>query len=202
MTRESEDVDPLSPLHDDDDHRNHNEDEDDDDDDDDGGSRDLHVSICGTADVCHCCPTKQDMSEATLCNRLVVATFAVVLLWLSSLGVALSIVQWVIVAPTTDAVYSSCSYAYQVSADERDSYVKCVDRQVESCGKSFDKSIAESLDAVLSNGNYNTALLQSARSIQAECSTAATTAQAALGSWQVGVANTFEMKAFFRRMPA
>ena len=144
-----------------------------------------YSSVCGTADVFHCCPTTQEVHEATLCNRLVMASFAVVLLWVSSLGVALSIVQYFVQAPSTDAVFSACSYAYQVSADERDSYVKCADRQIEACTSAFEESIEESLAEVFANSDYNAEILTSARAVQALCSAAATTAQAALGEWQV-----------------
>ena len=98
---------------------------------------------------------------------------------------ALSIVQYFVQAPSTDAVFSACSYAYQVSADERDSYVKCADRQIEACTSAFEESIEESLAEVFANSDYNAEILTSARAVQASCSAAATTAQAALGEWQV-----------------
>ena len=148
-----------------------------------------HVSVCGTADIFNCCPSKHQIREATLCNRLVMATFAVVCLWLSSLGVCLSIVQWVIATPTADAVYSSCSYAYQIAVDERDAYKACVDRQLGTCSGAFRESIQDSLDTVLDAFTHNTDLIQRARSLQASCSSATTTMQAGLGKWQEGGTN-------------
>lgn len=66
------------------------------------------TSVCGRADYLNCCPSRHQIEDGTLCNRLVMATFAVILLWISSLQVALSIVQMVIPTPTTTSVFSSC----------------------------------------------------------------------------------------------
>ena len=143
-------------------------------------------SICGTADFLNCCPSKHQLSDSTLCNRMVMALFAVIMLWSTSLGVALSIVRWVIPTPTTEAVYSSCSYAYEVSADERSAYLACADRQLGACDEAFDEAVDGTLATALANLDYNTALLDRARLEQAACAAASTTAQAALGAWQEG----------------
>ena len=145
-----------------------------------------HTSICGSADFLNCCPSKHQMNDSTLCNRLVMASFAVVLLWMSSLGVALSIVQWAIPTPTTEAVYSSCSYAYDVAANERTGYIECAQRQLDSCDDRFAEAIDGTLSTVLANFAYNTDLLNTAKQQQAMCADASTSAQAALGEWQKG----------------
>eukprot|EP00613_Pedinella_sp_CCMP2098_P038604 CAMPEP_0171801022 /NCGR_PEP_ID=MMETSP0991-20121206/72015_1 /TAXON_ID=483369 /ORGANISM="non described non described, Strain CCMP2098" /LENGTH=214 /DNA_ID=CAMNT_0012412619 /DNA_START=208 /DNA_END=849 /DNA_ORIENTATION=- len=117
-------------------------------------------SVCGKADLFKCCPTKQQVNDATFCNRMVMASVAVVMLWTSSLSVALSIVQYAIPAPSSDAVYSVCSYAYDVSANERSAYIACADRQLDSCNDAFTESIEETLGTVLENFEFNTALWQ------------------------------------------
>mmetsp|Transcript_29098 Transcript_29098/g.59526 ORF Transcript_29098/g.59526 Transcript_29098/m.59526 type:complete len:999 (-) Transcript_29098:133-3129(-) len=143
-------------------------------------------SVCGKADLFKCCPTKQQVNDATFCNRMVMASVAVVMLWTSSLSVALSIVQYAIPAPSSDAVYSVCSYAYDVSANERSAYIACADRQLDSCNDAFTESIEETLGTVLENFEFNTALLETSRTTQTRCAGASTNAQAALGVWQEG----------------
>lgn len=143
-------------------------------------------SICGQADVFNCFPTKQQVNDATFCNRMVMASVAVVMLWTSSLSVALSLVQSVIPKPSTDAVYSACSYAYEVSTNERSAYIACTDRQLDQCNEAFTEAIDETLGEVLKNFDYNTNVLQESRDAQGRCAGAATTAQAALGVWTEG----------------
>jgi hypothetical protein len=89
------------------------------------------TSFCGTCDVMNCCPSRQQLNDMTLCNRMVMATVAVILLWTSSLGVSLAIVRYALPTPANGAVYTTCSYAYEVSADERNSYIDCANRQID-----------------------------------------------------------------------
>jgi len=144
------------------------------------------TSICGKADVLQCCPSPYQLNDATLCNRLVMASFAVVLLWMSSLSVALSIVQHAIPTPASEAVYTTCNYALEVSSSERKDYIACADRQLAACDSAFDDAIEGTLTTVLSNFDYNSELLEAAKAAQRACATAATNAQAALGAWQEG----------------
>jgi len=148
-----------------------------------------YTSICGKADVLQCCPSPHQLKDATLCNRLVMACFAVVLLWMSSLSVALSIVQHAIPTPATEAVYTTCNYALEVSSSERKDYIACADRQLASCDLAFDEAIEGTLTTVLGNFDYNSELLEAAKGAQEACAAAVTNAQAALGAWQEGGAD-------------
>ena len=148
-----------------------------------------YTSICGKADVLQCCPSPHQLKDATLCNRLVMACFAVVLLWMSSLSVALSIVQHAIPTPATEAVYTTCNYALEVSSSERKDYIACADRQLASCDLAFDEAIEGTLTTVLGNFDYNYELLEAAKGAQEACAAAVTNAQAALGAWQEGGAD-------------
>lgn len=89
------------------------------------------TSFCGACDVLNCCPSRQQLNDLTLCNRMVMATVAVILLWTSSLGVSLAIVRYALPTPANGAVYTTCSYAYQVSSDERSAYIDCAERQID-----------------------------------------------------------------------
>uniref|UniRef100_A0A7S2RH00 Uncharacterized protein n=1 Tax=Rhizochromulina marina TaxID=1034831 RepID=A0A7S2RH00_9STRA len=145
-----------------------------------------YVSICGRADVLHCCPSQHQCQDGTLMNRLAMASFAVVLLWMSSLAVAVSLVRYVVASPTTDAVFASCSYAYDVAEDERDSYLACVDRQLDMCNDVYDTALGDALLRVETNFAFNKDLLDSAEDAQAACAAATTTVQAALDEWTQG----------------
>lgn len=102
------------------------------------------------------------MKDSTLCNRLAVATFAVILLWMSSLAVSLSIVRYYIASPSTDAVYSACGYAHSQTTAEHDSYNGCAKRQLQSCRQNFDATVEESLTRAEANSKFNNDLLTAA----------------------------------------
>lgn len=69
-----------------------------------------------------CCPPREKFHDATLLNRLLMASVAVILLWCSSLNIAMSLVAKAIPTPRAESVYSTCSYAYEVASVERESY--------------------------------------------------------------------------------
>mmetsp|Transcript_20709 Transcript_20709/g.26936 ORF Transcript_20709/g.26936 Transcript_20709/m.26936 type:complete len:991 (+) Transcript_20709:124-3096(+) len=144
------------------------------------------TSFCGTVDILNCCPSRQQLNDLTLCNRMVMATVAVILLWTSSLGVSLAIVRYALPTPSNAAVYSTCSYAFEVSSEERSAYIDCAERQVDLCDEIFEETSADILAVALENGEYNSDLLTKAKAHQASCATSTTTVQASLGVWQDG----------------
>jgi hypothetical protein len=117
---------------------------------------------------------------------MAMASFAVILLWLSSLAVAVSLVRYVVASPTTESLYASCSYAYDVSVEEKQSYEACVNRQLDRCQEVYNDAVDETVGTVETNFDYNTDLLDSIKAIQSSCSDAVTTVKAALGDWQEG----------------
>ena len=146
-------------------HRAHDEeaDDDDDDDDDDDGERSSSVkaeSCLGCLDPLRCCPTREEVRDGSLVNRLLFSLFAVTLLWVSCLDLAVRVTTWFITSPTLDSVWNRCSYAYESAKQQNDDYQACVSRQLMRCDDAFSSALDDEIAQVESAFRTNEALLE------------------------------------------
>ena len=148
-------------------HRAHDEeaDDDDDDDDDDGDlpSSTKAESCLGCLDPLRCCPTREEVRDGSLVNRLLFSLFAVTLLWVSCLDLAVRVTTWFITSPTLDSVWNRCSYAYTSAKQQNDDYQACVSRQLMRCDSAFSSALDDEIAQVESAFRTNEALLEVSR---------------------------------------
>ena len=75
----------------------------------------------------------EDSSKDHFCNRMVICLFAISLLWLTSLQVCVLVSNGSVTIPPFDDVKRTCNNAYNNLVRESDSYVDCIDRQLDTC---------------------------------------------------------------------
>ena len=128
-------------------------------------------------DPCGVCVTKGQMRDGTLCNRLLLCCFAVVLLWASSFQTAVYIANSSISSPEFEAVKDSCDAAYRLSVSEKSDYVDCVDTQMDRCDDDFEQVLNAEVAQTNAALTANAAELARVGRLQEACSGSFTTAQ-------------------------
>ena len=141
---------------------------------------------CGGACVC---VTNGQLRDGTLVNRMILCGFAIVLVWASSLSVAVFIANSSISSPTADAVQGACESAFDLAKDEKADYVQCVDRQLAQCDKDFETSLNEMVAATNAQMEANAVFVEDVQHAQESCQDALGRAQAALSEWLRGGAD-------------
>mmetsp|Transcript_2637 Transcript_2637/g.5022 ORF Transcript_2637/g.5022 Transcript_2637/m.5022 type:complete len:979 (-) Transcript_2637:24-2960(-) len=140
-------------------------------------------SCLGCADVCGCCPSKKQLRDEALWNRMVMCFFAICLMWATSLKVAAEIAKAFIATPSAEDVMDTCSNAYDVVNEEREEYLQCVEIQLGQCNINLAVSADEEADRIDANYNSNRQLLDDAKAVQNACSSAYSNGRFSLESW-------------------
>lgn len=99
------------------------------------------------------------ISDTHLPQRLLLAFVAVMLLWLTSYGIARSIVRAYIVVPSIDEVSDKNYAAYLFSLSEREAYVVCVNNIADNCAETYDEALLVELGKRDAKKSANSALL-------------------------------------------
>ncbi|GMH99684.1 hypothetical protein TrVE_jg343 [Triparma verrucosa] len=140
-------------------------------------------SCLGSADVCKCCPSKAQMKDEALYNRMTMCFFAITLMWCTSLKVAAELASAYIPTPTVDSVMSSCTNAYDIVNEEREEYLQCVEIQLGQCNINLAQAADDEADRIDVAYNANRQLLEDAKAVQNSCSSAYSNGRFSLESW-------------------
>lgn len=116
-------------------------------------------------------------------NRMIICGIAVVLLWCTSLSIAVLIVQNFIAAPSYRDIYDTCEYAYDVSVDEKEAYHSCTDRQLSQCNFDFGRAYGNEEERVTEAFNANKATLETAAEIASTCTATYTNVVTSINLW-------------------
>jgi hypothetical protein len=81
-----------------------------------------------------------------LTSRLFFCCISIGLLWITTLDLAINIVQSSIPSPTTQSVIDSCRLAYSQTTQERHNYEVCANIQSEQCRIDFKNSLLREMD--------------------------------------------------------
>lgn len=117
---------------------------------------------------------RRDISNQTiftLCNRLMLCSFAICLLWLTSLQVILGFNQSSIPAPYLQAVYDDCQFAYQQTATEKQAYFDCASREIKRCNENLQERYKEESSNALKKEQFNYAVMNTSLVVSQNCST-------------------------------
>jgi hypothetical protein len=116
-------------------------------------------------------------------NRAILCLFAVCLLWLTSLQVAVEIVNIFFMAPPFGDVYSECDNSANTVNDYRISYHSCVAGQLETCGVGYSGSYHDEYDAMVSGQIRNANYISSMKGLVDNSTAALDELRSALKSW-------------------
>ena len=136
-------------------------------------------------DQCGMLPSKQQCKDGTLCNRLLMCTVAVGLLWFGALDTVVYIVSHAVRAPAwkDDIVEGYCLSAFDYTKDQRAEYESCVDRQLDDCTETFEDVLNSLVHASNVATKANDIVLASAASYHESCSDAYSSAHSAVKKW-------------------
>jgi len=129
-------------------------------------------SCMGSCDVCKCCPTKSQLRDEPLYNRMIMCFFAICLMWATSLKVASSVADAFIDTPSGSDIFATCEDAYDLISVERQEYVQCVEVQLGQCNINLAQAADAEAERIETSNEYNKAVLESARQKQSDCSAA------------------------------
>ena len=85
-------------------------------------------------------PSKQQLHDKRLQNRMKVCVLAIALMWATSLKVAVYISTEAIEVPSAQTLYRSCKSAFEVTVEEQAKYSNCIKVQLDQCKNDFNKS--------------------------------------------------------------
>jgi len=128
-------------------------------------------------------PKPRLILDPTRVNRLLVCIFAVVLLWGTTLRVAIAVTQAALPSTTVEAVYDSCEYAFDEALRQEGLYAECAGAQMRSCERSLDEQFSRELEASRSAAASNAATIEAASSSRTQCSADMTDALSLLSAW-------------------
>lgn len=95
------------------------------------------------------------------CNRVIVCFMALGMLWMTSLQIAIGIIDVFIKSPNMDAVINACKQSYDVVAVSKKQSGDCVDRQLVRCNLNLKKVFMAEKSTKRSYEYSNAALLVS-----------------------------------------
>ena len=128
-------------------------------------------------------PTKYQLSEKRLQNRMKMCILAVCLMWASSLKVAVYIATHAVHVPSIHMMYGSCKAAVKVVLDERRKYATCVDTQLDQCQTDLDRSIATEISRINVSSTLNTVLVSDVEATFNACISDYTAVRFSLQAW-------------------
>lgn len=116
-------------------------------------------------------------------NRLWICTFSICLLWLSSLEVAVNVVEHYVVVPQFSDVLQSCQYAYNLVVIEQNHYSTCVHLQSAHCRTAFDATFQYQLDLMKYSESFNNKVVNMHKTTQLNCSHSVTQSKYSINMW-------------------
>ena len=144
------------------------------------------ASCCGPVDVLNCFPSKSQLKDKSLYNRLLLCVLAICLMWCTSLKVASTFAGVFIQTPDLKDVYSSCNRAFDVTNDQRTSYVSCVEVQLGYCYMNLQSAADREAARVEKAREDNAVVVADARQNQIQCSSSFTSTRLSLQEWAKG----------------
>lgn len=84
-------------------------------------------------------PTKEQLNDLKLRNRMKLASFSVFLIWICSLKTATYLATYSIEVPPIEMLHRSCHTTYEVVQDEREKFAQCAKAQLNQCEASLSK---------------------------------------------------------------
>lgn len=128
-------------------------------------------------------PSKEQMQDGMLLNRMKLCAFAIFLLWGSSLRTAVFIGSFVIEVPSTDLIFQSCGSAFFLARNEKEKFKVCVDTQLERCQADLEGAVNHEVDRVKALADQNAALVQYVNRLSTECSQDYINTRASMDGW-------------------
>lgn len=92
-------------------------------------------------------------------NRVIVCLLAVSLLWMTSLQIAIGIMDAYVSAPSMSSVIAGCDHSYHTVQDQRTVFGECVARQLIACNTELTTAYIEEKARVAANEADNAATL-------------------------------------------
>jgi hypothetical protein len=92
-------------------------------------------------------------------NRIIVCLLAVSLLWMTSLQVAIGVMDAYISAPSMNSVITGCEHSYNTIVDQRTSFGECVARQLIDCNTELTTAYIDEKSRVAAYESANAATL-------------------------------------------
>ncbi len=105
-------------------------------------------------------PSKEQLNDKHLQNRMKLCALAIFLMWISTLRAAVYISSFAIALPPTDTIFASCKSAATVTMDEREKFSSCVENQGRQCSDGLDEAIEFEISRVDSMNEYNQKILR------------------------------------------
>lgn len=106
-----------------------------------------------------------------LMNRMKVCFLGVILMWSSTLRVAVFISQNTVVVPVFSDIFSACRAALSVIQDERTFYIHCVDSQGSTCQSNLESAILSEEKRIYDESIKNEAILEDVAGTRIDCLT-------------------------------
>eukprot|EP01041_Mallomonas_annulata_P000884 gene884-1716_t len=117
-------------------------------------------------------------------NRMMMCGFAVCILWITSLQVALSLVDIFIPTPNTMNVINTCSFLFKESIHQRDQFKSCAFLQMKSCSNELKYSQTHEQNRISNAHNHNIDLIAKAKAIHNTCAHNYINTQNAMSTWR------------------
>ena len=128
-------------------------------------------------------PSKQQLNDKQLQNRMKLCALAVCLMWAASLKVAVYISSFVVQVPSIHLLYESCRGAWGVTNDEKTTYSHCVNIQLNQCDADLGMSIEEQITNYNVSRDSNENMLSQVKEISIQSLANYTTLRDSLDTW-------------------
>ena len=128
-------------------------------------------------------PSKNQLNDKRLQNRMKMCILAVCLMWATSLRVAVYVSSQAIKVPPMQMLYQSCKNTFQIANDEKDKYSKCVDVQLDQCTNDLHRSIVMEVRRVNQSSFDNSEKVNHARDLYENCTSNYNNLRFALEGW-------------------
>lgn len=127
--------------------------------------------------------TSEEEPYYLLCNRLLLCSVAVCLLWATSLQICMGIVGVNINVPLLSSVMESCEFALHKVNQQREQYKQCAEIQLLNCHKQLDRSYTAERSRVDATERQNELFRVQVDHIAANCTTSYQMAIQAINVW-------------------
>ena len=127
--------------------------------------------------------TSEEEPYYLLCNRLLLCSVAVCLLWATSLQICMGIVGVNINVPLLSSVTESCEFALHKVNQQREQYKQCAEIQLLNCHKQLDRSYTAERSRVDATERQNELFRVQVDHIVANCTTSYQMAIQAINAW-------------------
>ena len=128
-------------------------------------------------------PSKDQLSDGRLRNRMKLCALAVCLMWSASLKVAVYISSFVVDVPSLSLLYQSCRGALSVIGEEKARHTHCVHVQLDQCDLALDRSMEFEFNRYNATLQANENILGAAEEISTSCLANYTTLRDSLEAW-------------------